>query len=56
MDPISLSIALIALVGSLITGIIMLFKNINCADAELKSSCCSDTNDIHENKTVNVGK
>lgn len=49
LDPISLSIALISAVGTIIIGIIQLLNNgLNCTS----SSCCTfstSSTDVHEN-------
>jgi len=54
LDPVSLSIALISAVGTIIIGIIQLLNSgLNCTS----SSCCtfsSSSTDVHDNKNVNL--
>lgn len=56
IEPISISIATISLIGSVVIAIIQLFRGINCENAQ--SNCCSTESeiDIHDNSRVRVGK
>lgn len=56
LDPVSLSVALISAVGTIIIGIIQLLNNgLSCSG----SNCCtfsSSSTDVHDNETVQIRK
>lgn len=54
VEPVTLSLAVIALVGTIATGIIQLFRGANFEN--IKSDCCSSTMDIHENDNVRINR